>query len=63
METPDITARPYQRLPEPKAHKGPLGHLGQQAVDLSSAVMGEVAPLLKTTGEAVEHLLRHSKTR
>ena len=63
FETPDITARFYEPLPEPKAHKSPIGHLGQMVVELSSAVMGEVAPKLKTAGEAVEHLLRHSKKR
>jgi phospholipase C len=63
LETPDLTPRPYERLPEPKAHESPLGHLGHQAVELSSAVMGEVAPVFKTAGEAVKHLFRHSKHR
>ena len=58
-DTPDVTPRPYHRLPEPKAHQGPLGHLGQQLVQLSSAVVGEALPPPATAGEAVEHLCRH----
>jgi phospholipase C len=58
-DTPDVTPRPYHRLPEPHAHKGPLGHLGQQIVELSSAFVGEAVPAVKTVGKAVEHLIRH----
>ena len=62
-ESPDITPRPYKRMPEPKAHEGPLSHLGHQCVELSHAVEGEVAPFCKTAGEAIKHLFRHSKNR
>lgn len=61
LDTPDVTARPYERLPEPKAHQGPLSHLGHQVVELSSAVMGEAAPIVRTAGEAVEHLFKHQR--
>ena len=63
LETPEVTPRPYERLPEPKAHEAPLGHLGQQALELSSAVMGEAVPVVKTAGEAVAHLFRHKRRR
>ena len=60
LETPAIEARPYKRLPEPKAHQGPIGHLGHQLIELSAAVARETVPLLKTAGEAVRHLLGHT---
>ena len=63
LETPQVTPRHYERLPEPKAHEAPLGHLGQQALELSSAVMGEAVPVVKTAGEAVAHLFRHKRRR
>jgi len=50
-------------MPEPKAHEGPLSHLGHQCVELSHAVEGEVAPFCKTAGEAIKHLFRHSQNR
>ncbi len=59
LETPDARARPYKRLPEPKAHQGPISHLGSQIIELSSAIAGEAVPVLKTAGEAVSHLLGH----
>jgi phospholipase C len=59
LETPDVTARPYKRLPEPKARQGPLSHLGHQIIELSAAVEGATVPVLKTAGEAVSHLLGH----
>jgi phospholipase C len=59
LDTPDVTPRPYQRLPEPKAHQGPLSHLGHQALELSSAVVGEAVPIVRTAGEAVGYLLKH----
>jgi phospholipase C len=59
LETPDVVARPYNRLPEPKAHEGPISHLGSQIIELSAAVAGEAVPVLKTAGEAVRHLLGH----
>jgi phospholipase C len=60
LETPDVTARPYKRLPEPQAHQGPISHLGSQIIELSAAIAGEAVPVLKTAGEAVRHLLGHS---
>ena len=59
LETPDITARHYERLPEPIAHKSPVGHLGQQALELTSAVRGHVVKDIKSVGEAVAHLFKH----
>jgi phospholipase C len=59
LETPDAEARPYKRLPEPKAHQGPISHLGSQLIELSAAVAGETVPVLNTAGEAVRHLLGH----
>jgi phospholipase C len=63
LETPEVAPRPYERLPEPKAREGPLGHLGQQALELSSAVMGEAVPVVTRAGEAVAHLTRHMRRR
>ena len=59
LETPDMTARHYERLPEPKAHESPVGHLGQQALELTSAVRGHVVKDIKSVGEAVAHLFKH----
>jgi phospholipase C len=56
LQTPDIEARPYKRIPEPKAHQGPISHLGSQIIELSAAVAGDAVPVLKTAGEAVRHL-------
>ena len=61
LETPGVEPRPYTRLSEPKAHQSPPGHLAHQIVELSSAVMGEAKPLIETAGDAVKHLIRHSK--
>jgi len=63
LDTPEVTARPYKRLAEPKAHEGPLSHLGHQVLELSSAVVGETVPVVEKAGEAVEHLLRHKQQR
>jgi len=57
LETPDVEARRYKRLPEPKAKQGPISHLGGRIIELSAAIAGDTAPLLKTAGEAVSHLL------
>jgi len=61
-DTPEIVSRPYERMPEPKAHQSPPGHLAHQLVELSSAVMGEAVPFVKTAGDAIKHLIRHSKS-
>ena len=37
LHTPDIEPRHYEPLPEPKAHRSPLDHLGHQVVELTSA--------------------------
>ena len=58
-DAPPVQARPYEKLPEPKAHESPLSHLGHQVVELSSAVAGAAAPFCKSTGEAIKHLLHH----
>jgi len=52
LDTPDAEARPYKRLPEPKAHRSPLSHLGHQIVELSAIVAGESVPVVKTEGGA-----------
>jgi len=61
LETPDVVARPYKRLPEPKAHQAPISHLAHQIIELSAVVAGEAVPILKTAGEAVGHLLGHEQ--
>ena len=53
----------YERLSEPKARQGPLCHLGHHTLELSSAVMGEAAPIIQTAGEAVAYLAKRRQER
>jgi phospholipase C len=63
LETPALTPRPYTPLPEPKAHKLPLGHLAHQIAALSAAVLGKGLPVLDKVEDVLQHVLHHKHKR
>jgi phospholipase C len=55
LETPAMTPREYVPMPEPKAHRSPLGHLGHQLAELMAAELGKELPKLELVGDLHRH--------
>ena len=45
LETPTFEPRPYKKMPEPKAHRAPLGHLGRHATPAPTSTTGDLSPV------------------